>query len=211
MKSIVSRGFSKSAAGTALTALAAVALVAGCADSTTDSSVPATTTLTETQTADPATTSVPAPPTAMDVPASESMAEEAPCGSQVDPTVIDDAIAQIAPPMPGAGWERGESNAGTCSSLIFVALHTQGGTGSSPNQLLLFRGGEFLGTGTACNLSYQMVTGASDDQIDVRYRYIVADEPNAAPQGEVNVAYRWNGSGIDMIGELPEAITEGEC
>ena len=209
MKSIVSARISKSAAGTVLTAFAAVALMTGCADDTTDSSAPVTTTLTETQTAGPASTSP--PPAAMDVPASESVVEDAPCGSQVDATMIDDAIAQIAPPMPGVNWVRGESNAGTCSLLIFVALHTQGGTGSSPNQLLLFRAGDFLGTGTACNLSYQMITGASDDQIDVRYRYIVADEPNAAPQGEVNVAYRWNGSGIDMVGELPEAVTDGEC
>lgn len=209
MKSIVSARISKSAAGTALTAFAAVALMTGCADDTTDSSAPVTTTLTETRTADPALTSP--PPAAMDVPATESDVEEVPCGSQVDATMIDDAITQIAPPMPGVNWVRGESNAGTCSLLVFVALHTQGGTGSSPNQLLLFRGGEFLGTGTACNLSYQMITGAADDQIDVRYRYIVADEPNAAPQGEVNVAYRWNGSGIDMIGELPEEITDGEC
>ncbi|MGY3556438.1 LppP/LprE family lipoprotein [Williamsia sp. R60] len=209
MKSIVSARISKSTAGTALTAFAAVALMTGCADDTTDSSAPVTTTLTETRTADPALTSP--SPAAIDVPASEPVGEEAPCGSQVDATTIDDAIAQIAPPMPGVNWVRGETNAGTCSLLIFVALHTQGGTGSSPNQLLLFRGGDFLGTGTACNLSYQMITGASDDQIDVRYRYIVADEPNAAPQGEVNVAYRWNGSGIDMIGELPEAITDGKC
>ncbi|MCK0519078.1 LppP/LprE family lipoprotein [Williamsia sp. DF01-3] len=167
--------------------------------------------MTERDTADPTITSPPPPPAATDVPATEPVGEEAPCGSQVDATTIDDAIAQIAPPMPGVNWVRGETNAGTCSLLIFVALHTEGGTGSSPNQLLLFRGGEFLGTGTACNLSYQMITGASDDQIDVRYRYIVADEPNATPQGEVNVAYRWNGSGIDMVGELPEAVTDGEC
>ena len=209
MKSFVSARISKSAAGTVLTAFAAVALMTGCADDTTDSSAPVTTTLTETRTADPAITSP--PPAAMDVSATESDVEEAPCESQVDATMIDDAIAQIAPPMPGVNWVRGESNAGTCSLLVFVALHTQGGTGSSPNQLLLFRGGEFLGTGTACNLSYQMITGAADDRIDVRYRYIVADEPNAAPQGEVNVAYRWNESGIDMIGELPEEITDGEC
>ncbi|PZU03160.1 MAG: hypothetical protein DI630_05300 [Gordonia sp. (in: high G+C Gram-positive bacteria)] len=209
MKSIVSARISKSAVGTALTAFAAVALMTGCADDTTDSSAPVTTTLTETRIADPALTSP--PPAAMDVPATEPDVEEAPCGSQVDSTMIDDAIAQIAPPMPGVNWVRGESNAGTCSLLTFVALHTQGGTGSSPNQLLLFRGGDFLGTGTTCNLSYQMITGAADDQIDVRYRYIVADEPNAAPQGEVNVAYRWNGSGIDMIGELPDAVTDGKC
>ncbi|MGK9272636.1 LppP/LprE family lipoprotein [Williamsia muralis] len=209
MKSIVSARILKSVVGTALTAFAAVALMSGCAGSTTDSSAPVTTTLTETRTAGPAITSP--PPAAMDVPATEPDVEEAPCGSQVDTTTIDDAIAQIAPPMPGVNWVKGESNAGTCSLLVFVALHTQGGTGSSPNQLLLFRNGDFLGTGTACNLSYQMITGAADDQIDVRYSYIVADEPNAAPQGEVNVAYRWNGSGIDMIGELPEAATEGKC
>lgn len=86
MKSIVSARISKSAAATVLTAFAAVALMTGCADGTTDSSAPVTTTLTETRTADPAITSP--PPAAMDVPATESDVEEAPCGSQVDATMM---------------------------------------------------------------------------------------------------------------------------
>ncbi|MCZ4552685.1 LppP/LprE family lipoprotein [Gordonia rubripertincta] len=92
-----------------------------------------------------------------------------------------------------------------------MTLDTAGGTVSSPYQLLLFHDGEFLGTGTSCNLSYQTVAATADDRIDVRYRYLVGDEPNADPQGEVYVSYRWNGSGVDMLGDLPEAVTRGEC
>ncbi|WP_168176516.1 LppP/LprE family lipoprotein [Williamsia sp. 1135] len=124
---------------------------------------------------------------------------------------IDSAIAQIAPPMPGVGWVEGESNVNTCASLTYVTLDTEGGTVSSPYQLLLFHDGEFLGTGTSCNLSYQTVAATTDDRIDVRYRYLVGDEANADPQGEAYVSYHWNGSGVDMLGELPEAVTRGDC
>jgi hypothetical protein len=131
--------------------------------------------------------------------------------ADVNSSTIETAIAQIPPPLPGVGWVAGDNNVDSCSTLTYVELDTAGATVSSPDQLLLFHAGEFLGTGIRCNASWQTVTGTSDVQIDVRYRYLVGDEPNADPQGEVDVAYRWNGSGVDMIGELPEAVTQGEC
>lgn len=205
MKTIASSTFSKKVCATAFATSIAMTLLAGCGGSDQDTSPPRTTTLTET---DVSATTITSPPSVANSPVTSPMSHST-CA--VDTETIDSAISQIAPPMPGAVWVEGESNVNTCATLTYVTLDTEGATVSSPYQLLLFHGGEFLGTGTACNLSYQTVAATADDRIDVRYRYIVGDEANADPQGEVYVSYRWNGSGVDMLGDLPEAVTRGEC
>lgn len=121
------------------------------------------------------------------------------------------AISQIAPPYPGGNWVPGNGNLNGCSDLSYVELETAGGTVSSPNQLLLFHQGYFQGTGVACNLGYQTVTSSGDWYVNVEYKYFLADEPNADPQGRAYTTFRWNGSGVEMIGELPEAVTHGQC
>lgn len=187
---------------------------------TDDNAAPTTTTTVTSAVADNATSTPAASPVPDGGPPPAQTTAEQPGPQTVsDPScqvggnsvVIDSAIAQIAPPMAGVSWVPTESNFNSCSDFVYVQLETEGGTASSPYQLLLFHDGRFLGTGTSCNLGYQTVTGSDDDQVDVTYRYIVADEPNAAPQGEASVTYRWNGSGVEMIGELPGALTHGEC
>lgn len=205
MKSIANSTFSKRVCATAFAVSAGAALLAGCGDTGPDDALPVTTTLTETNTE---ATTITSPPPATDTTATKPMSD-AIC--DIDTEMIDSAIAQIPRPMAGVDWVEGDSNVNTCASLTYVTLDTDGGTVSSPYQLLLFHGNEFLGTGTACNLSYQTVVGATDDRIDVRYRYIMGDEANADPQGEAYTSFQWNGSGVDMLGELPEAVTRGEC
>ncbi|ORM37700.1 hypothetical protein BFL43_03280 [Williamsia sp. 1135] len=205
MKTIASSTFSTRICMTVFAASIAAASVTGCGAADEGNSFPVTTTLTET---DVVATTITSPPPTTNSPAASPLSS-ATC--DVDTVTIDSAIAQIAPPMPGVGWVEGESNVNTCASLTYVTLDTEGGTVSSPYQLLLFHDGEFLGTGTSCNLSYQTVAATTDDRIDVRYRYLVGDEANADPQGEAYVSYHWNGSGVDMLGELPEAVTRGDC
>ncbi|MBA4022155.1 MAG: LppP/LprE family lipoprotein [Gordonia sp.] len=205
MKTFANSTFSTRICTTAIAASIAAVAMTGCGTADEGNSVPVVTTLTET---DVSATTITSPPPSTDNPATSPFSS-ATC--DVDTVTIDSAIAQIAPPMPGVGWVEGDSNVNTCASLTYVTLDTAGGTVSSPYQLLLFHDGEFLGTGTSCNLSYQTVAATADDRIDVRYRYLVGDEPNADPQGEVYVSYRWNGSGVDMLGDLPEAVTRGEC
>jgi hypothetical protein len=207
MKSIASSTFSTRVCASVFAASALVAVAAACGSSGDVTSTQSTTTIIEAAT-ETSTTATPTP--VAESPGTQPVTDQF-CEVGGNSVMIDSAIAQIAPPMPGVGWVPGESNISSCATLTYVTLDTEGATVSSPYQLLFFHEGEFLGTGTSCNLSYQTVTGASDDQIDVRYRYLVGDEPNADPQGETSVSYRWNGSGVDMIGELPEAVTRGEC
>ncbi|NLG54889.1 MAG: LppP/LprE family lipoprotein [Rhodococcus sp.] len=147
----------------------------------------------------PAQTTVASPdPDSCDVPGGES-------------ATISNAISRIAPPMAGGSWTVGQSTLDGCSDLSYVVLETAGGTASSPYQLLIFHDGVMQGTGTRCNLPYQSIVDSGEDYVTVNYRYIAGDEPNAAPQGSVNITYQWTGSGVEMIGTLPEAATGGQC
>jgi|GEM_PF-7018624 len=130
------------------------------------------------------------------------------CDPDNSAAVIEAAIGQIAPPVPGGRWVPAENNF-SCSGFTYVALATEGGTVSSPYQLAFFYDGVPVGAG--CNLSYQTVTGADDTEVYVTYRYIVGDEPNADPQGQADVSYRWTGSGVERIGALPGALTPNGC
>ncbi len=127
---------------------------------------------------------------------------------------VTNAISRIAPPLasnPSAGWQPGTSNLDGCRDLSYVVLDTSGATASSPNQLLLFHKGAFLGTGTRCNLAYQRVTGADDANVHVTYQYLMGDDISAAPSGRFDVTYHWTGSQVQMIGTIPAAVSREEC
>ena len=126
---------------------------------------------------------------------------------------IDAAIATIPPPLPGVSWVPTRADFDSCNDLSYVVLDTDRGTGSSPDQLLLFGpDGRFLGTGIRCNVAFQQVTGSGTDFVDVTYRYPRSEkEANAAVSGRADVTFRWNGSRVVMEGTLPYEVTRGEC
>ncbi|MGJ0119285.1 LppP/LprE family lipoprotein [Williamsia sp. MIQD14] len=126
---------------------------------------------------------------------------------------IDAAIAKIAPPLPGVSWVPTRANFNSCNSLSYVVLDTDRGTGSSPDQLLLFGPeGRFVGTGIKCNVAFQDVTGSGPDFVNVTYRYLRNEnESNAGASGRAYVTFRWNGSRVVMEGTLPYEVTRGEC
>ncbi len=194
--------------------------VAGCSTDT-PRATPTTPTVTRTETAVP-TTAAASP--VDDTEANATTAPDtgipgAPATSRVCRPVggnsvqIDAAIATIAPPLPGVSWVPTRANFDSCNDLSYVVLDTDRGTGSSPDQLLLFGPeGRFLGTGIRCNVAFQQVTGSGTDFVNVTYRYPRSEkESNAAVSGRADVTFRWNGSRVVMEGTLPYAVTRGEC
>ncbi|PXW30199.1 UNVERIFIED_CONTAM: LppP/LprE lipoprotein [Williamsia faeni] len=196
-------GCSDTPENTATTSRTATPTSASTASATPADAVTDISTTTETAVATETVTAPPTVDTAWD--------GTAPCVRSGASAIVGNAITEIPTPVPGGQWVPGDSNFDSCDDFTYVTLDTLGGTVSSPQQLMFFHYHEFLGTGTACNLPYQQVTGTDDNQVHVTYRYIVGDEANASPQGLVSVTYRWNGSGVDMIGELPPAVTGGRC
>lgn len=115
--------------------------------------------------------------------------------------------ASIAQPFPDRSWSVWQTG-NLCGTLGYAELVTAGGTGSSPTQLLLYNEGRFLGTGIKCNALGQ-VTGSTPDSVSVQYRWPVGNDSNANMRGRATVTFQWNGSSVDMIGNLPQEALPG--
>ncbi|MFE0750849.1 LppP/LprE family lipoprotein [Gordonia sp. NPDC058843] len=128
-------------------------------------------------------------------------------------------ISLIAPPFPDGSpnadipWAPRpyQANYNACAALSYAEITVDHATASSPEQLLLFHKGKFVGTGIKCNTAFQSVTNATDDTVFVTYRYLTPGDPNATPQGEASVSFHWDGTSVVMNGTLPTEVTRGLC
>lgn len=189
----------------AAVAFAAALVLAGCAGGETAedaASTPTPETVTVTATAEPSTEPDAEPTTPTDQPPDPT---PPPCSPESVPVTTD--ATKIAPPFPDRGWTVWQTG-NLCGSLGYAELATEGGTGSSPTQLLLYNNGQFLGTGITCNALGQ-VRGSTADSVTVGYRWPIGDDSNSNMRGRATVTYQWNGSSVDMIGDLPQEALPG--
>ncbi|MDM7489514.1 MULTISPECIES: LppP/LprE family lipoprotein [Rhodococcus] len=179
--------------------VAAIATLAGCAQTQDGQPVAEPTTATSRQA-----------PTGGSVAA--TTADEKPCDPAVDldaPEVFA-VIEQLPPPqqIPDATWLRAyNGNYNRCSDLSYAQVGIVGATGSSPTHLLLFHRGEYVGTATPCALNPAVVATAFDS-LDVEYNYPREGEPNAAATGFAELTFTWSGGEVVTDGRLPDEYLE---
>lgn len=204
-------GLGASAVRASALAAAAALILAGCsngedfAQEATDAATSSAVTVTVTNTVETTTPSSAAQ--ASSSTATVTTTAAAPCDPETFP--VAENAAAIAPPMAGVSWVV-ERTGNLCGTLGFAALSTAGGTGSSPTQLLLYNEGKYLGTGIKCGALGQ-VLGSTDDSVSVGYRWPRGNDSNANMTGRANVMFQWNGSSVDMIGELPAEAMPTSC
>ncbi|MGO2750276.1 MAG: LppP/LprE family lipoprotein [Pseudoclavibacter sp.] len=159
----------------------------------------ATVTVTATETTPPSTPGSPAPETGTA------------CTDSTQAAALESALPQLAPfpDFPDLPWVAAEPDRETwnsCAPLSYAVATLEGGTASTPNHILLFHGGEFVGTATTDAYGFfPEVQQLSDTLITVTYRYPLPGEPNAAPSGEAVATYAWDAAtqSVVMDGELP--------
>lgn len=159
----------------------------------------ATVTVTATETTPPSTPGSPAPETGTA------------CTDSTQAAALESALPQLAPfpDFPDLPWVAAEPDRETwnsCAPLSYAVATLEGGTASTPNHILLFHGGEFVGTATTDAYGFfPEVQQLSDTLITVTYRYPLPGEPNAAPSGEAVATYAWDEAtqSVVMDGELP--------
>ncbi|MFD3510285.1 LppP/LprE family lipoprotein [Nocardia sp. NPDC058666] len=131
------------------------------------------------------------------------------CGTDLWSPLINAAITMLPiEPTTRASWSRDprtfEGNYDPCKPLSAVVVTIDGATGSSPDQVLLFRKGVFLGTATPeshgfTSLDFQQTT---DDTVALLYK--VPGTCNACSDATYfSVEMHWNGSGLDARGTPP--------
>lgn len=148
------------------------------------------------------------PPSAPESPAPEMGAA---CSDSTQAAALEGALPQIEayPDFPDLPWVAAEPDRETwdaCAPLSYAVATLEGGTASTPNHILLFHGGEFIGTATADAYGFfPEIQQLSDTAITVTYRYPLPGEPNAAPTGEAVATYAWDEAtqSVVMDGDLP--------
>ncbi len=137
------------------------------------------------------------------------------CGVNPQAPAITDNLSAVPPAQqaPRIPWTYlGESNYDRCADLSYAIVDIEGGTGSSPQHVMLFHRGAYVGTATACAFGYTSVTAATGDSVTVAYRWPRDDDPNAAPSGAASATFSWNGTDVMMSGDLPdELLTISGC
>ncbi|WP_157680471.1 LppP/LprE family lipoprotein [Mycobacterium dioxanotrophicus] len=102
---------------------------------------------------------------------------------------------------PDLTWTAGQR--GGSGDLTWVLAVIAQGTVSTPEHLLLFHRGVFVGTATEEPRPYTRVTDVTDDVVTVQYRWIIDEEPFAAPAGSGTVRYRVNVDGVTALDPPP--------
>lgn len=138
-----------------------------------------------------------------------SAAPTAKCGVDLAAPVIGSAIATLpAEPITKAPWSSEpagfEGTFDPCVTLSAVIITVQGATGSSPNQVLLFHKGEFVGTATRESYGFTSLDPGrtTDDTVGVNYK--TPGSCNACSDGtSTPVQFHWDGKQVQMIGTPP--------
>jgi hypothetical protein len=132
------------------------------------------------------------------------------CGIDLTAPVIGAAIATLpVDPITKVPWSTDpagfEGTFDPCVTLSAVIITVEGATGSSPNQVLLFHKGEFVGTGTRESLGLTSLdpVHTADDTVGVIYK--TPGRCNACPDGTVtSVQFHWDGKQVQTIGTPPK-------
>ncbi|XGU20559.1 LppP/LprE family lipoprotein [Rhodococcus sp. 3Y1] len=105
--------------------------------------------------------------------------------------------------LSGRSWE---TNFDPCAELSYAIAETNGGTGSSPQHVMLFHRGEYQGTATACSFGFTSVIDSSSDSVTVQYKWPRGMDSNANPSGLATATFVWDGDGVVMQNDLPAEL-----
>lgn len=143
-------------------------------------------------------------------PTPPSAAPTAKCGVDLTAPVIGSAIATLpVDPSTKVPWSTDpagfEGTFDPCVTLSAVIITVEGATGSSPNQVLLFHKGEFVGPATRENLGFTSLDPGhtTDDTVGVTYK--TPGSCNACSDGTLTpVQFHWDGKQVQTIGTPPK-------
>lgn len=194
---------------TLLTTAAAIAALTACSGSPTASSSASASSSATAATNDAASTSASPTPAGSATPGSAST-----CGSASAAIAVQQAVATLprpVPSIPDATWDAQEADTAgydPCAPLSWAVVSVSAGTPSSPNAILLFHDGTYLGTATKEQYPFEpQVTRTSAAAVAVTYRFPKAGDANADPTGSANATYTWDAAQgkVVMTGSVPPA------
>ncbi|MYR07916.1 LppP/LprE family lipoprotein [Gordonia sp. SID5947] len=171
------------------------------------------------------TTSVPTPevptaalpttaaPTHMTAPGTGPRPMAPPAGSghgvclDANSALVDDAVASLGADPNGGEWQVETSSDNRLADgchLDFVLVTGSGyHDATATSRVLLFHGGEFVGTVESTPYSYTSIAGYTHRSVSVRYRWWLDDDAFCCPTGGPTVVTATYDDGIQRKGTFP--------
>ena len=118
------------------------------------------------------------------------------------------------PPYNGWAWDTTEADVSTydsCASLSWIVLPIEGGTASSPYQIMLFHYGEYIGVTSDQMIGFfPEVERLDDETIQVTYKWPRDGESTAGASGRSVSVFTWDAITRAVVhsGEWPPTIDE---
>lgn len=144
--------------------------------------------------------------------AAESEPSQSPsCENKNEQQALDNGFNQLlelSGPEGNYHWAKDytDSNYDPCAELSWAVVGIQGGTASSPYQIMLFHRGEYLGTATKHAYGFApKVVRVNDGEIAVTYRWPKDGESNAEASNTATAHFAWDKekNSVVMSGNLP--------
>ncbi|MGW5107523.1 LppP/LprE family lipoprotein [Nocardia sp. NPDC004123] len=131
------------------------------------------------------------------------------CGTDLWSSLIDAAITTLpTESITHVPWSRDprtfEGNYDPCKTLSAVVITIDGATGSSPDQVLIFHKGVFIGTATSQAHGFTSLDTRNTTDDTVALTYKLPGSCNACPDATYfPVEIHWNGHALTMTGTPP--------
>lgn len=137
-----------------------------------------------------------------------------PCPNDSPEYAVRQAATQLPQPysadVPNAPeWAVDGADTSTyngCAGLSWVSVTVAGATASSPDAIMLFSHGRYLGTASATHFGFEPeVERVDDSTLRVTYRYLLDGDANAAPRGRAVSEFHYDAASGRVVhtGEFP--------
>lgn len=140
-------------------------------------------------------------PATASAPASASQAASVDCPNDSPDVALRTAASLLPPPFGpdepnNPGWAIDSADTSTyngCVGLSWISVVAAGGTTSSPEAILLFSNGFYLGTASATHFGFEpKVERVDDSTLKVTYRYPLEGDANTVPRGRVVSTFHYD-------------------
>lgn len=144
--------------------------------------------------------------------AATTAAAEPTCATTSGSEALEQNLSKVPADSRGFPWTADYAETDgydPCAVLSWITISIEGGTASSPYQIMLFHHGQYIGTTASDSIGFHPdVVRLSDCEIQVTYMYTRDGEANAEASGRSASTFTWDDASGSVVhgGEWPPYV-----
>ncbi|WP_303325162.1 LppP/LprE family lipoprotein [Actinomyces radicidentis] len=149
-----------------------------------------------------------------DTAAATTAAAEPTCATTSGSEALEQNLSQVPADSRGFPWTADYAETDgydPCAALSWITVSIEGGTASSPYQIMLFHHGRYIGTTASDGIGFHPdVVRLSDSEIQVTYMYTLEGKANAEASGRSVSTFTWDEATGSIVhgGEWPPEVQD---